>query len=79
MKTKKTETKKAKKKEPEFRPSSETGELIIEHMMEFQDNFEKWTEKGVAAAAKRTRKNLSDIKALITEYRKATIEESKTE
>lgn len=44
---------------------------------EFKNNHESFKEKGVKAAAQRARKAIGAIKKLITEYRKASVEESK--
>jgi|TARA_R110001583_G_scaffold113977_1_gene264436 hypothetical protein len=44
---------------------------------EFQENHRKFNEKGNKAAAQRARKSLGEIKKLVTEYRKASVEESK--
>jgi|TARA_B100001094_G_scaffold6164_1_gene5453 hypothetical protein len=43
----------------------------------FQENHRKFNEKGNKAAAQRARKSLGEIKKLVTEYRKASVEESK--
>jgi hypothetical protein len=44
---------------------------------EFEDNHLKFTEKGNKAAATRARKSIGDIKKLVTEYRKESVNESK--
>ena len=44
---------------------------------EFNANHSKFTDKGNKAAAQRARKSLGEIKKLVTEYRKASVEESK--
>jgi len=44
---------------------------------DFKTNHESFREKGVKAAAQRARKAIGGIKKLITEYRKASVEESK--
>ena len=44
---------------------------------EFQDNHSKFTEKGNKAAATRARKAVGELKKLTTEYRKASVAESK--
>lgn len=44
---------------------------------EFQDNHSKFTEKGNKAAATRARKAVGELKKLVTEYRKASVAESK--
>jgi len=43
---------------------------------EFMFNHDKFRERNVKAAALRARKNLGDIKKLVTEYRKASVEET---
>ena len=43
----------------------------------FQENHRKNNDKGNKAAAQRARKSLGDIKKLVTEYRKASVEECK--
>lgn len=45
--------------------------------IEFEDNHLKFTEKGNKAAATRARKSIGDIKKLVTEYRKESVNESK--
>jgi len=44
---------------------------------EFEENHLKFTEKGNKAAATRARKSIGDIKKLVTEYRKESVNESK--
>ena len=44
---------------------------------EFEDNHLKFTEKGNKAAATRAIKSIGDIKKLVTEYRKESVNESK--
>ena len=44
---------------------------------EFSENHSKFTEKGNKAAAQRARKSLGEIKKLVTDYRKASVEECK--
>ena len=45
---------------------------------EFHDNHSKFTEKGNKAAATRARKAVGELKKLVTEYRKASVAESKS-
>jgi hypothetical protein len=45
--------------------------------LEFNDNHSKFTEKGNKAAATRARKAVGELKKLVTEYRKASVAESK--
>lgn len=76
--TKKQETKKpTKTKEPEIRSSQELGDIILESMENFKADHEKWQQKNVAQAGKRARGYLGEIKKLTTEYRKATLNETK--
>ena len=44
---------------------------------DFQENHRKHNEKGNKAAAQRARKNLGEVKKLVTDYRKASVEECK--
>ena len=46
---------------------------------EFEENHEKFSEKGNKAAASRARKTLGEIKKKVTEYRKLSIESVKGE
>ena len=43
----------------------------------FQENHRKHNDKKNKAAAQRARKSLGDIKKLVTDYRKASVEECK--
>ena len=43
----------------------------------FQENHRKHNEKGNKAAAQRARISLGEIKKLVTDYRKASVEECK--
>ena len=49
---------------------------ITELYAEFMFNQDKYRDKNVKAAALRARKSLGDIKKLVTEYRKASVEET---
>ena len=44
----------------------------------FQENHKKCSEKGNKAAGARARKALGEIKKMVTDYRKASVEESKS-
>ena len=44
---------------------------------EFSENHSKFTDKGNKAAATRARKAVGELKKLVTEYRKASVAESK--
>ena len=50
---------------------------IKEHYEEFNKNHEIHAEKGNKAAGGRARKHIGEIKKLVTEYRKASVSESK--
>ena len=50
---------------------------IKEHFEEFDKNHEIHTEKGNKAAGGRARKHIGEIKKLVTDYRRASINESK--
>ena len=43
----------------------------------FQENHRKFADKGNKAAATRARKAVGEFKKLVTEYRKASVAESK--
>ena len=44
---------------------------------EFSENHSKFADKGNKAAATRARKAVGELKKLVTEYRKASVTESK--
>ena len=44
---------------------------------EFEFNHSMFSEKGNKAAGSRARKSIGEIKKLVTEYRKASVSESK--
>ena len=54
----------------------EVYDEITELYGEFMFNHDKFRDRNVKAAALRARKNLGDIKKLVTEYRKASVEET---
>jgi len=57
-----------------------TTELFTQlegHWNEFNENHSKFSEKGNKAAATRARKAVGEIKKLVTDYRKASVTESK--
>jgi len=43
----------------------------------FQENHTKFSESGNKAAGTRARKSIGELKKLVTDYRKASVEESK--
>ena len=58
-----------------------TANEIYKQIKEHFDNFEKehqvYSEKGNKAAGSRARKSIGEVKKLVTEYRKASVLESK--
>ena len=50
---------------------------IKEHFEEFDSNHGAHVEKGNKAAGGRARKAIGEVKKLVTEYRKASVSESK--
>ena len=50
---------------------------LKQHFEEFDKNHEVHAEKGNKAAGGRARKHIGEIKKLVTEYRKASVTESK--
>ena len=57
--------------------SKEIHAKIKEHFQEFDSNHHVHSEKGNKAAGGRARKHIGEIKKLVTEYRKASVSESK--
>ena len=57
--------------------SKEIYAIIKEHFEEFESNHEAYSEKGNKSAGGRARKALGELKKLVTEYRKASVSESK--
>ena len=58
--------------------SNELYEQIEELFEDFQHNHKTFSEKGNKAAGGRARKAIGEIKKLVTDYRKASISESKS-
>ena len=54
----------------------EVYDEITDLYAEFMFNHDRYRDKNVKAAALRARKNLGDIKKLVTEYRQASVEET---
>ena len=50
---------------------------ITELYAEFMFNHDRFSDKHVNAAAMRARQNLGDIKKLVTEYRQASVEQTR--
>jgi len=57
--------------------SSELYNQLNELWEQFQENHRAHSEKGNKAAGGRARKAIGEIKKLVTEYRKASVSESK--
>jgi hypothetical protein len=60
---------------------SNTNELYdtLNNLWEdFQENHKSFTEKGNKAAGGRARKAIGEVKKLVTDYRKASVDESKS-
>ena len=55
----------------------EVYDEITELYAEFMFNHDTYRDKSVKAAALRARKNLGDIKKLVTEYRQASVEQTR--
>jgi len=58
--------------------SNELYEKIEAAFENFQENHKKFDSKGNKAAGARARKSLGEIKKMVTEYRKSSVEESKS-
>ena len=57
--------------------SNELYNTINDLFETFQENHRDFTSKGNKAAGGRARKSIGEIKKLVTDYRKASISESK--
>jgi|TARA_B100000959_G_scaffold259732_1_gene295559 hypothetical protein len=57
--------------------AKELHKKIKHHFEEFDANHEAHAEKGNKAAGGRARKHIGELKKLVTEYRKASVAESK--
>ena len=57
--------------------SNELYEKIESAFEDFQSNHKTFVEKGNKAAGGRARKAIGEIKKMVTDYRKASISESK--
>ena len=55
----------------------EVYDEITDLYAEFMYNHDRYRDKNVMAAALRARKNLGDIKKLVTEYRKASVDQTR--
>lgn len=58
--------------------SVELYESLNDLWEEFQENHRKFVDKGNKSAGTRARKAIGEVKKLVTEYRKASVEESKS-
>ena len=58
--------------------SNELYEKIEAAFENFQENHKKFEDKGNKAAGARARKSLGEIKKMVTDYRKSSVEESKS-
>ena len=57
--------------------TNELYEQIEECFEDFQHNHKTFVEKGNKAAGGRARKAVGEVKKLVTDYRKASVSESK--
>ena len=57
--------------------TNELYETLNNLWEEFQENHRSFTEKGNKAAGGRARKAVGEVKKLVTDYRKASVTESK--
>ena len=57
--------------------TNELYETLNNLLEDFQENHRKFTEKGNKAAGGRARKAVGEVKKLVTDYRKASVTESK--
>tara|TARA_Y100001938_G_C8049214_1_gene410708 strand:- start:1042 stop:1227 length:186 start_codon:yes stop_codon:yes gene_type:complete len=57
--------------------TQELFENIDRLYTEFRENHENFTNSGTKAAATRARKAIGEVKKLVTDYRKASVEETK--
>ena len=58
--------------------SNELYEKIEAAFEDFQENHKKFSTKGTKAAGGRARKAIGEIKKMVTDYRKASVAESKS-
>ena len=57
---------------------NEVYDSIKELFSEFEQNHNKFTEKGNKSAGARARKAIGGIKKLVTDYRKHSVEDAKS-
>lgn len=53
---------------------NELFEQMSKHWNEFVENHTKFTEKGTASSARKARKCIGELKKLVTDYRKQSVE-----
>ena len=58
--------------------TNELYETLNNLWEDFQENHRTFTEKGNKAAGGRARKAVGEVKKLVTDYRKASVTESKS-
>ena len=58
--------------------TNELYETLNNLWEDFQENHRTFTEKGNKSAGSRARKAIGEIKKLVTDYRKASVTESKS-
>ena len=54
-----------------------TNQQLLTLFEDYKENNDKFSEKGNKAAGGRARKHIGEIKKLVTDYRRASISESK--
>jgi hypothetical protein len=57
--------------------SQEIYEVIQTHWETFKENHERFSDKGVKAAAVRARKSINEIRKLASKYRSTQLSETK--
>ena len=57
---------------------NEVYSSIKELFNEFEENHEKFVEKGNTSAGARARKAIGGIKKLVTDYRKSSVDDAKS-
>jgi len=66
-----------KLKKKVFMTSQELFETMKEHWLSFEENHERFQEKGTKAAGVRARKSINELKKLSSKYRSTQLAESK--
>ncbi len=57
--------------------SKEIYKVMEEHWQTFQENHDRFSDKGVKAAAVRARKSINEIRKLASKYRSTQLAETK--